>query len=123
MENQQRRSKEENERLQQKMAANAKGEEQRLKNMIMACIREVEEDRTVLMRDNQVMKERLEEMERCNQQMKRRISDMNHSLEDIQTKLRELNEPGFLERAQRIVSGVETVARTVNTISSACIVM
>ena len=123
MENQQRRLKAENERLQQKMAANAKGQEQRLKNKIMACMREVEEDRKVLMRDNQVMKERLEEMERYNQEMEQRISDLNDRLQEIQKNQMEVSEPGFLERAQRIVSGVETVARTVNTFSSACIVM
>lgn len=123
MENQQRRLKEENERLQQKMAANAKDQEQQMKNMIMACMRNVEEDRKALMQDNQVMKERLEEMERYNQEMEQRISDLNERLREIQNNEREVNEPGFLDRAQRIVSGVETVARTVTTIASACIVM
>ena len=123
MENQQRRLKEENERLQQKMAANAKGEEQQLKNMIMACMRKVEEDRKALMRDNQLMKERLEEMERYNQEMEETIRDLKKRLREIQTEETDVSEPGFIDRALRIVAGVETVARTVNTISSACIVM
>ena len=123
MEKQQRRLNEENKRLKQKMAADAKDEEQRMANMVKACMRKVEEYRKAQKRDKQEMKQRLKEMERYKQEMEQTISDLNARLREIQNNEREVGEPGFLDRAQRIVSGVEDVTRRVTTIASVCIVM
>lgn len=123
MEKQNRRLNEENKRLKLKMAADAKDQEQWMANMVTACMRKVEEYREALMRDNQEREELLEEMERYKQEMEKRISDLNERLREIQNKEKEVSEPGYLERWEKIVSRVATVATTANTIASACIVM
>ena len=123
MEKQQRRLNEENKRLKQKMAADAKDEEQRMANIVKACMRKVEEYRKAQKRDKQKMEERLKEMERYKQEMEQRISDLNERLREIQNNEREVGEPGFLDRAQRMVSKVENITRGGTTIASMCIVM
>jgi len=123
MEKQNRRLNEENKRLKLKMAADAKDQEQRMANMVTTCMGKVEELREALMRENQVREELLEEMKRYKQEMEQRISALNDRLQEIQNKEREVGEPGYLDRAEKIVTGLATVATTVNTIASACIVM
>lgn len=123
MEKQNRRLNEENKRLKLKMTSDAKDQEQRMANMVTACMGKVEEYREALMRDNQVREELLEEMERYKQEMEQRISDLNERLQEIQNNEREVGEPDYLDMAQRIVSGLATASTAVNTIASACIVM
>lgn len=123
MEKQNRRLDEEIKRLKLKMAADAKDQEQRMVNMVTACMGKVEEYREALMRDNQVREELLEEMERFKQEMEQRIGDLNERLREIQNNEREVREPDYLDRALRIVSGLATVSPAVTTIASACIVM
>lgn len=55
--------------------------------------------------------------------MEQRISKLNERLREIQNNEKEVSKPGYLDRAEKIVSGVATVATRVNTIASTCIVM
>lgn len=123
MEKQQRMFNEEKERLQQKMAADAKAQEEQTTNMIKASMRKAEQDRRAMMQDNQVMKARLEEMQRCNQELEQSISNLNRLLQQNQARAVEASKPGFFEKALKIVSGVGTVVSTAAKVVSGCVAM
>ena len=123
MEKQQRMFNEEKERLQQKMAADAKAQDEQTANMITASMRKAEQDRRAMMRDNQVMKARLKEMQRCNQELEQSISNLNHRLRQNQDRRVEASKPGFFEKAIKIVSGVGTVVSAAAHAVSLCVAM
>ncbi|XP_067054263.1 guanylate-binding protein 6-like isoform X3 [Acropora muricata] len=123
MEKQQRMFNEEKERLQQKMAADAKAQDEQTANMIKASMRKAEQDRRAMMRDNQVMKARLKEMQRCNQELEQSISNLNHRLRQNQDRRVEASKPGFFEKAIKIVSGVGTVVSAAAHAVSSCVAM
>ena len=123
MEKQQRKFNEEKERLQQKMAADAKAQDEQTANMIKASMRKAEQDRRAMMRDNQVMKARLEEMQRCNQELEQSISNLNHRLRQNQERRVEASKPGFFEKAIKIVSGVGSVVSAAAHAVSSCVAM
>ena len=125
MEKQQRRFNEEKERLQQKMAADAKAQQEQTTNMIKASMRKAEQDRRAMMRDNQVMKARLEEMQRYSQEMEQRIGNLNHLLRQNRDRRVEASKPGFFDTALKIVSGVATVVSTAAKVlpAAGCVTM
>ncbi|XP_074617681.1 guanylate-binding protein 6-like isoform X1 [Acropora palmata] len=123
MEKQQRMFNEEKERLQQKMAADAKAQQEQTTNMIKASMRKAEQDRRAMMRDNQVMKARLEEMQRYNQEMEQTISNLNHRLRLIQERKEEASKPGFVKTALGIMSGVCTAVSIATKVLPACVTM
>ena len=123
MEKQQRMFNEEKERLQQKMAADAKAQDEQTANMIKASMRKAEQDRRAMMRDNQVMKARLKEMQRCNQELEQSISNLNHRLRQNQDRRVEASKPGFFEKAIKIVSEVGTVVSVAAHMVSSCVAM
>ena len=123
MEKQQRMFNEEKERLKQKMAADAKAQEEQTTNMIKASMRKAEEDRRAMMRDNQVMKARLEEMQRCNQGLEQSISNLNHRLLQNQDRRVEASKPGFFDKALKIVTGVGSVVSAAASVVSSCVAM
>ena len=107
------------------MAADAKAQQEQTTNMIKASMRKAEQDRRAMMRDNQVMKARLEEMQRYNQQMEQRIGNLNHCLRQNQERREEASKPGFFDKALKIVSGVATVVSTAAKVlpAAGCVTM
>ena len=110
MENQQRLFNEEKERLRQKMAADAKAQQEQTTNMIKASMQKAEQDRRAMMQENLDVKEKLEEMQRYNQKMEQNIGELQERLQELKDKEAKVRKEEFLLEALKVVVPAVSVA-------------
>ena len=103
MEKQQRRFNEEMERLQKKMAVDAKAHQEQMTNMTMASMQKAEQDRRAMMQENQATKALFEEMQRRNEELEKTTELLKENVKLMEAKLDDVSNPGFFLEALRVV--------------------
>ena len=124
MERQQTKFKEEKKRLEQKMDADAKAQQEQTTNMINASMPNAEQNHKVMMQENLDMINYLEEMQqRCNQELKRRISDLQKSQEQVKNEKKKVSKNDYIDIAIDIVVGLLALTLAEVLRQKKCIVM
>ena len=117
MEMLQAKQEQEKKRLREQMEAEAAVQRQQMENMVKARMTEVEKHRRNFMQEKQVLSQRLAQMQKSNEGMEKTVESLRQQLLLNQSRQRQVQKPGFFDRALQMIPVLGGVASTLSKCS------
>ena len=99
------------------MEAEAAVQRQHMENMVKARMMEVEKHKRNFKQENQVLSQRLTQMQKSNEGMEKTVQSLRQQLLLNQSRQQQVQKPGFFDRALQMISFLSRVASTLSKCS------